>query len=375
MGLDLSQRQSSTVAAAITTLATLVILLTIGLLGWLVAAFLRTFSGVLLPLAVGGVAALVFRPCYDWLKDRLRLPTPVAVAVVFLSVLVPAAIFFTVFGQMLLTQVLDLVDRAPELWQQSRQWIESRWPEVTEMLERTGAEERVREAMARQQETLLEGLQLLGYQAFAAGRSVARILGGLLGWAVVPVYFTFFLTFRGVAVDRAEFLPFLKPETRDDVFYLLQEFVDIIVAFFRGQLIVALAQGLLFAIGFSLVGLRYGFLIGLMLGLLNIIPYLGSMIGLGVAVPLSLLQQGGGLTLCLLVLAVFALVQTIEGWFLTPKIMGDRTGLHFMTIIVAIFFWGVALDGILGMILAIPLTAFLASLWRLAREKYIPEIV
>ena len=75
-------------------------------------------------------------------------------------------------------------------------------------------------------------------------------------------------------------------------------------------------------------------------------------------------------------IAEFALiVQQIEGWFLTPRIMGNRTGLHFMAIIVAIFFWGTALGGILGMILAIPLTAFLASFWRLLREKYIPQLI
>jgi len=76
-----------------------------------------------------------------------------------------------------------------------------------------------------------------------------------------------------------------------------------------------------------------------------------------------------------LVLAVFGLVQTIEGYLLTPRIMGDRTGLHPMVIIVAIFFWGTALSGVLGMILAIPLTAFLVVFWRLAREKYVGEIV
>ena len=75
------------------------------------------------------------------------------------------------------------------------------------------------------------------------------------------------------------------------------------------------------------------------------------------------------------VLSVFIVVQQIEGWFLTPKIMGDRTGLHFMAIIVAVFFWGTALGGMLGLILAIPLPAFGTSLWRLAREKYIPEIL
>jgi len=63
-------------------------------------------------------------------------------------------------------------------------------------------------------------------------------------------------------------------------------------------------------------------------------------------------------------------VQAIESWILTPKIMGERTGLHPVVIIVAIFFWGTAFDGVLGMLLAIPLTAFVVTAWRLARQKY-----
>ena len=157
--------------------------------------------------------------------------------------------------------------------------------------------------------------------------------------------------------------------------YLAGQFVDIVVTFFRGQLIIASLQGLLFAVGFSLVGLRFGFVLGLVLGFLNIIPYLGSMIGLGIGLPLAYFQQGGGWPLVGAVLIVFAVVQLIEGYLLTPRIMGDRTGLHPMAIIFAVFFWGSALQGILGMILAIPLTAFLVVLWRLAREKYIGELV
>ena len=75
------------------------------------------------------------------------------------------------------------------------------------------------------------------------------------------------------------------------------------------------------------------------------------------------------------VVVVFCVVQLIESYVLTPKIMGDRTGLHFMAIIFAVFFWGAALGGVMGMLLAIPLTAFIASMWRLAKEKYIPELV
>lgn len=378
MQLELSPRQQQTIAAAATTLAALVLAVTVGLLAWLVATFLRTFSSVFLPLAVGAVAALVFRPVYDWLTERARLPRPVAVGAVILALLLPVTAFLWFFGTVLVAQLIDLAERAPEVWNETRVWIQARLPQLGEILDRSGTSERIREAVTQQQETIIQGLQSLGGRALLAGRGVGRgllaVAGTTVAWAVVPIYFAFFITVRRIDLDSKQALPFLKADTREDVVYLVREFVSILVAFFRGQLIIAFLQGLLFAIGFSLVGLSYGFVIGMALGLLNIVPYLGSMIGLGLAIPLSFLQDGGGIVLCGLVLLVFAVVQQIEGYFLTPKIMGDRTGLHFMTIIVAIFFWGVALDGIMGMILAIPLTAFLASMWRLAREKYIPEL-
>jgi predicted PurR-regulated permease PerM len=216
----------------------------------------------------------------------------------------------------------------------------------------------------------------VGSGALTAGAGIASWVGKLLGWVVLPVYFAFFLlTDVGRPHHLEKLLPFFKQETRDDAVYLAEQFVDIIVAFFRGQLIVAFLQGMLFAIGFSIVGLKYGFVIGLVLGFLNIIPYLGNLVGLATALPLALFQEDGGWLRVALVLVVFAIVQMIEGYLLTPKIMGDRTGLHPMVIIVAIFFWGTALSGIMGMILAIPLTAFLVVFWRLLRDKYVREIV
>jgi predicted PurR-regulated permease PerM len=375
MALEFSDRQSRTVAAAITTIATLVIILAVGMLGWLMAMFLRAFAGVFLPLALGAVAALVCRPYYEWLRERLRLPTALAVLAVFVSVLLPIAGFVVFFGGILLQQVVELASHAPEWSESVRLWVAARAPEVVEALQRNGLDERLRQAAEEQWSSVLQGLQSIGAGALSAGVGIARGIGTVLSWVVFPVYFAYFLTVDGVQFEANKFLPFLKADTRDDVLYLSREFVDIIVAFFRGQLVIALLQGLLFAAGFSLAGLRYGFAIGLLLGLLNIVPYLGSILGLALALPISFFQAGGGLTTTLLVLAVFVVVQQIEGWFLTPKIMGDRTGLHFMAIIVAIFFWGTALGGILGMILAIPLTAFLASLWRFARDKYIPEIM
>lgn len=374
MGIDFTERQAKTVSAAITTVAALVILLAVASLGWLVAQFLGYFSGVFLPLAVGAIAALVCRPYYEWLNQRARLPPAAAVAAVFLTVLVPLTAFSWLFGSLLVTQAIELARNLPAYVEQVRTWLEARLPQLAEMMQASGLDARLREILLGQQEALIRGAQQLGLQAFTAGVNVFRGIAALLGWAILPVYFAYFLTTEGIRFDGDQFLPFLKKETRNDVVYLLRTFVDIVVAFFRGQLIIAFLQGVLYALGFSLVGLDYGIVVGLLMGMLNIIPYLGMIIGLGMTVPMALLQPGGGVGLMLVTLLVIVVVQQIEGWFLTPKIMGDRTGLHFMAIIVAIFFWGTALGGIMGMILAIPLTAFLASLWRLAREKYIPEI-
>ncbi len=374
MSLQFTERQSRTIAAAITTLAALVILVVVGLLGWLAASFLRTFSGVFLPLAVGAVAALVFRPYYEWLRSSVRLGMTLAVVAVFGSALVPLVLFTWFFGRIVLDQFVGLIAQAPAWWDAAEAWIDAQTPRATALLDGPSGQQ-VGELIASQQEALLGWLQSLGTQAISASLGFARGIGTLLSWVITPVYFAYFLTATGIRFDTEKVLPFLKPDTRDDVEYLGREFVEIVVVFFRGQMLIAFLQGVLFAIGFTAVGLRYGFVIGLVLGLLNGIPYLGSIIGLAIAVPLALAQPDGGVTLAALTLVVFVVVQQIEGWFLTPKIMGDRTGLHFMAIIVAIFFWGTALGGILGMILAIPLTAFLASLWRLARQKWIAEIL
>ena len=375
MAFELTPRQMRTVAAAVTTVAAVIILIAAGLLGWLIVLFVRTFSGVFLPLVVGGVAALVFRPYYDWLRGPGRMPVAVAVAAVFLSALVPLAAFIAFFGQLAVSQFLGLAEQAPELWEQTRTLAEAMLPRVGVVLDTWGVGELLREIVsAPQQTTVVEWLRAVWSQALAAGFGFARGLSALLSWAITPIYFAYFLTATGIRFDADRLLPFLKPDTRSDVKYLLYEFVDILVGFFRGQLIIAFLQGLLFAVGFSLIGLRYGFVIGMALGMLNIVPYLGSMVGLAVALPIAFFQADGGLSTCVLLLVVFAVVQQIEGWFLTPRIMGSRTGLHFMAIVVAILFWGTVFDSVLGLILAIPLTAFLESFWHLARKR-IPEIL
>ena len=377
VSFEFSEQQHTTIATALTILAGVVIVAATGGLFWVIGLFLRTFAGVLLPLAVAAVAALVFKPEYLWFRRRLRAPPVPAVLLVFLSFLIPVLAFTWIFGALIVGQASDLIDKAPDAWASITAAINQRWPRVMAVVSDSTFLDHLGSAVKGQEDALMGGLQALSLKAFAAGAGVIRGIGALLGWVVLPVYFAFFLIAEADPREKGfgRYLPFLKEETRTDVVYLIKQFIDILVAFFRGQLIIAIFQGMLFALGFTVVGLKYGFLIGLALGFLNIIPYLGSMIGLGVAVPLALFQQEGGWGRLAAVLLVFTVVQMIEGYLLTPKIMGDRTGLHPMAIIVAIFFWGAALSGILGMILAIPLTAFLVVFWRLAREKYMRELV
>jgi len=376
MSLELSERQKNTVAAAITILSAVVIVVAVGGLFWLVGAFFTRFSNVFLPLAVAGVAALVFQPYYEWLRYKLKLGRVVALVTLFLSALIPLAIFLWFFGALLVSQISDLVSNLPDWWQASVEWVKERAPKVVAFVESNPYVRSVREALEGQKGSIVQSLEAVGRGALSAGAGAVSAVGAFMCWIVTPIYFAFFLwADKKGALDLEQYLTFLKSDTRKDVAYLATQFVEIIVAFFRGQLVIAFLQGVLYAIGFSIVGLKYGFIIGLVLGFLNIIPYLGSIIGLGTALPLAFFQPGGGLTNVVLVLVVFSVVQLIESYLLTPKIMGDRTGLHPVVIILAIFFWGSALNGITGMILAIPLTAFLVVFWRLAREKYFMELV
>lgn len=374
--LTLGPKQRETVAIAITIVAALVIVGAVLGAGWLVAAFVDRFASVIMPLAVGAVAALVCRPYYVLLQKRVRLSPVLALVAVLASITIPLAAFVFFFGAVAFDQLRAALAQVPEAWRSLLDLISTHLPEARRLIEEAGLGEKLVSAAENGGGAVAGGLKAVGGRAMSVGSSMMGALGQLFAWAVLPVYFAFFLLMdiKGPG-SLGDVLPFLKEDTRKDVAYLAEQFVDIVVAFFRGQLLIALVQGLLYAVGFSVIGLRYGFVLGLVLGLLNIIPYLGSIVGLGVGLPLAFFQQGGGPTTLALVLVVFTVVQLIEGYVLTPKIMGDRTGLHPMAIIVAVFFWGSALSGLTGMILAIPLTAFLVVFWRLMREKYISEIV
>ncbi len=370
----LNSRQQKIVATALTLLGLTVIVLLSYYGFMLLARFIRYFSPVLTPLALAGILAVILRPYYDFLQARVRWPW-LAVLLVFLSLLLPIVGLGWIFGSLVVKQLHGLVDMLPVWLSQLDEWVEGWIPPFKELWIERGVGDQVRQGLGSRGGWLAAQAANLMKQVAAAGYGVAQMLGGLFSWVVLPVYVVFLLTSKPLRLDQVPgLLPFVKPETRDDIVYLLREFLDILVAFFRGQLVIAAAQGVLYGIGFGMVGLPYGVAIGLTLGFLNIIPYLGNIIGLGIALPLAYFQNGGGWGNLAAVLGVFCAVQAVEAYFLTPRIMGNKTGLHPMAIIFALFFWGLAFGGVLGMILAIPLTAFLVVFWRLLKAKYLKEL-
>ena len=329
------------------------------------------FAGVLWPLAVAGIMALIMRPVVELLETRLKLRRLSAVIVLYGAFVLTVAGALLLITPTLVGQLLDFITFLPTFWSRAVEYTQGHYPQWVSVAQHQLENETVRKVIANLQDKI-DGLGDQIIPALkSAGLGALGVVGFITHLAVVPIYLFFFLlSSRDPSKNLGRHLPFLKPDLRDDLVFLAGEFISIVVSFFRGQLLIGLIMGALLAIGFSVVGLKFGLFIGLALGVLNIVPYLGTILGLSVAIPLAFLQPGGSGSLVGLVLGVFAFVQMTEGWFLTPRIMGHRTGLHPVVIMFSIFFWGTALNGILGMVLAIPLTAFFVTAWRLVKRKY-----
>jgi len=378
--IPLSDRQRGIVAAGVTALSAALVLAFTAAVLWSLFALLSAVSIVLTPLLVAMILTLLFKPYYQWLFRRLGHRHMIALPAFFLSVLLPLGALFFFFGALFVNQLAALFEYLPKLFEHVSAALTADNPGLHDFLAKFGLEENLtllanpKAFLASFADTVSIGD--VGDMALAYGMDAIRYLASLVGWLVVPIYLVYFLmtpSFSGQGAEK--YLPFLKAETRRDVAYLIDEFLAIIVAYFRGQAVIAFAQGLLFGLGFWLAGLPYGLLIGLSLGCLNLVPYLGNIVGLAVALPMALFGEGGSAMRLGLVFAVFCAVQLLDGYFITPRVQGKRTGLSPVAIIFSLLFWGVVFKGILGILLAVPLSAFVVVFWRLLKAKYIRELL
>jgi predicted PurR-regulated permease PerM len=186
------------------------------------------------------------------------------------------------------------------------------------------------------------------------------VTGFLLSLILVPIYL-FFLLKERPAIQRhwKEYLPLRDSPLKDEVAAVLMQINSYIIAYFRGQLLVCLVDGVLIGTTLSFLpppGLNFAPLIGALVVVLTMIPYIGIILCWIPAVLIAAAQWGDW-THPLVVTLIFIVVQNLEGLFYAPRIVGNSVGLHPMTVIVSIFVWGLLIGGLLGPILAVPLTA------------------
>jgi predicted PurR-regulated permease PerM len=183
------------------------------------------------------------------------------------------------------------------------------------------------------------------------------VTGFLLSLVMVPIYL-FFLLKESPSIERRwrEYLPLRNSPLKNEVAAVLTQINSYIIAYFRGQLLVCLINGILIGTALYMAGLNFAPLIGLLVVVLTMIPYIGIVLCWIPAVLIAA-GQGGNWQLPLIVTLVFIVVQNLEAIFVAPRIVGNSVGLHPMTVIVSIFVWGLLIGGLLGPILAVPLTA------------------
>jgi predicted PurR-regulated permease PerM len=331
--------------------------------GWLI----YLLAPVITPFAISAVLAYLGDPLTDRLQrvsvGRWKFGRTLAVSIVFVLMLILLTVGLLIIIPLLVEQVRTLIHLFPR-------WIE--WFSSTVLpwlagkfgFELKGFDSAQFAQMLKDywREISAAAFKVVDYVS-RGGMAVAALLTNLI---LIPVV-TFYLLRDWDSLVRA--VHDLLPRTMEaEISRTVTEVDEVLGAFFRGQLMVMLALGVIYSAGLSLIGLELAILIGMGAGLLSIVPYLGSIVGVLVAVVAAIFQFQDVFH-PVMVLLVFGLGQSAEGMYLTPKLVGDSIGLHPVAVIFAVLAGG-QLFGFLGILLALPVAAALNVLVRNMLQKY-----
>lgn len=340
----------------------LIWLSTIGFVGWLI----WLLQPVLAPFLAAFIVAYLFNPLVEKLSRFGELPRWLSILSVFL-----------VMGSAVLAATWVLI---PLLWEQMV-FAKAHIPDAIAWLNgsvrpwlRQNLNVRVTHIDPAQVTDWLVGYLQTNYNAGSTQEmltSLARSGLNILNVAglvvLVPIVSFYFLLDWHNMLDRIRML--LPRRSEATIVNLAQECNDVLGAFVKGQLLVMVLLGVVYAVGLQLVGVRVGLIIGLVAGLASIIPYLGFAVGLIAAVIASFFQFGLNWVQIGLVGLVFFIGQMIEGYVLQPFLLGDKIGLSPVAVIFAIMA-GAQLFGFVGMLLALPVAAVLVVLLRHVHQSY-----
>jgi len=370
--------------AALTALAILAFVSVILVAGWSIVSVCSYLKPVLTPVAIAAVLAYLLTPVVG-LLCRWKIPRTWSVVVVFVLFTAGLALIGLTIAPALEHQGSVFASRIPAYSQS-----------ISELAKRSATELQHLAALRASspshgsplEDLTPESIKLYGIELATNGISwiqeklptiatatgtflqksiggVFGILGFLLSLVLVPIFLFFFLIESPViATNWSRYLPLRASPLKEEIVSLFNEINDYLIHFFRGQLMVSLIDGAIVGLSlFVFVRLDFSFLIGLMVGILCLIPYLGMILCIFPAVLIALAQYGD-LWHPTLVLIVFIVAHNLDGIFISPKIIGNSVGLHPMTVITSVFAWTLVLGGLLGALLAVPLTATLKVLLR-----------
>ncbi|MBI3875276.1 MAG: AI-2E family transporter [Verrucomicrobia bacterium] len=366
-----TERQARVLWFCVTALAVAVIAALIVLLLWGLGFVLDKLTPVLLPLAIATILAYLLDPAVDFFEHRLRIPRLRAIILVFFLAVMLVMMLLAFVLPKLVVEAGDLLDKLPDYSKAFR-------AKFSDWLAQSRLGVQAKQAWDAQvgenvQKWLADALPAASAWAFGQLGRIASWAGYFIGLALVPVYaFYFLLEKSAIQKSWTEYLPVRESLAKEELVFALRAINDCVVVFFRGQILVSLCSGTLLAIGLSFVGLNYAVLLGVMAALLGIVPYVGATITLVTALVLAAVQFNN-LPHFAGVLGVFGIVQLLEGFVYSPKIIGNRVGLHPVVILIALMIGTTLLGGVLGGLLAIPMTAALRTLmfryvWRKPAE-------
>jgi len=328
---------------------------------WLIALL----GPILTPFVLAALLGWLGDPLVDRL-ERSGRSRPVAVTLVFVLMVMLLVLVVLILVPMIERQVVTLVDALPEYrdWfmETALPWVEARTGiEITSWLDPQRLFELARAHWAQAGGVATTVFGYLSTSGFA-------FITWMVNIVLVPILTFYFLRDWDLLVERVAAM--IPRDHIGTVSRLAKESDEVLGAFLRGQFIVMLALGAIYAAGLTMVGLNLGLLIGIVAGLISFVPYLGAATGIVLAVLAALVQaQGFDLQLLVLVGVVFTVGQLIESYILTPRIVGDRIGLHPVAVIFAIMAGG-QLFGFVGMLIALPVAAVGNVLLRFAHERY-----
>ena len=334
----------------------LAILIGIGLLLYLLGP-------ILTPFAVAALLAYLGDPLVDRLQTR-GLSRSASVSIVFAAMTLALLLLPLILIPLLETQITTLVEKLP----QYLGWMRERLMPL--LVERFGLDPAL---LGTDQivDMVKAHWQQAGGIAATVLKSVSQsglaIIGWIMNLLLIPVVTFYFLRDWDQMILRVRELLPRNLESR--VADLARQSDEVLSAFLRGQIAVMLALGLIYSIGLWMAGLKLAFLIGMGAGLLSFVPYLGGILGVGGAVIAALVEHHDVIHVIYVVI-VFAVGQTLEGFVLTPWLVGDRIGLHPVAVIFAILAGG-QLFGFIGVLLALPVTAVLMVILRHVHEQYV----